>query len=80
MPSLGMGGPSLALGGGPSLEMDDMMKKMMEGMKMGGSGKQTKKYLRPMFFFNVCTSQRCCFFLFNSFLSQLHDTLYIITE
>ena len=26
------------MGGGGALEMDDMMKKMMEGMKMGGSG------------------------------------------
>ena len=27
-----------AMGGGGALEMDDMMKKMMDGMKMGGSG------------------------------------------
>ena len=26
------------MGGGGALEMDDMMKKMMDGMKMGGSG------------------------------------------
>ena len=27
-----------AMGGGGALEMDDMMKKMMDGMKMGGGG------------------------------------------